>query len=146
MRDYINLIKEQIDAGKIVSLVPRGKSMEPMLTGGEDMVLLKKVSDRLHLYDVALYYRKETQRYVLHRVVGFSQDGNYIMCGDNNLENEYNITDDDIIAVVTAFSHKGKMTETTSRSYKIYCNFWYTFKPLRIFYLRVKSFTKKLRR
>ena len=143
MKDLVVLMKEQLENGKTVSFIPRGKSMEPMLKGGEDVILLKKPEGRLHLFDVALYYRRETGRYVIHRVVNFKSDGSYVMLGDNNFEKEYNIKDDDIVAVMTGFYHKGQMLTKNSFRYRLYCNFWYYYRPLRLIGVKIKSFFKK---
>jgi len=145
MKDLIPLLKEQLENGKAVTFIPQGKSMEPMLKGGKDVVMLKKPQGRLRLFDVSLYYRRETDRYVIHRVVGFKPDGSYVMCGDNNFEKEYNITDDDIIGVVTGFYHKGNMKSIDSFTYRMYCNFWYYFRPIRLIGIRLLSGFKKLR-
>lgn len=145
MKDLVPLLKEQLDQGKTVSFIPQGKSMEPMLKGGKDVVMLKKPDGRLHLFDLPLYYRKETDKYVIHRIVGFKSDGSYIICGDNNFEKEYNITDDDIIGVVTGFYHKGIMRSVESFSYRFYCNFWYYYRPIRLMGIKLISGFKKLR-
>lgn len=143
MEDLIPVMKEQLDNGKTVSFIPRGKSMEPMLHGGKDVIMLKKPEGRLHLFDVALYYRKETDKYIIHRVVGFKSDGSYIMCGDNNFEKEYNITDEDIVAVLTAFYHKGQLKSVKDFSYRMYCNFWHYYKPIRTIGVKIRSYLRK---
>lgn len=139
MKDLVVLMKEQLDNGKTVSFVPRGKSMKPMLEGGKDMVMLRKTDVKLKKFDVALYYRRETDKYVIHRVVDFKSDGSYVMLGDNNFEKEYGIFDKDVVAVVTAFYHKGQMRNVNSIGYKLYCNFWHYSRPIRLFYVRLKS-------
>lgn len=131
LKEMIPLMREQLDEGKTVSFVPRGKSMMPMLEGGKDMILLKKPDGRLHLFDVALYYRRETDKYIVHRVVGFKKDKTYVMLGDNNFEREYGIADDDIVGVVVNYYHKGKMRSVDTVSYNVYCNFWYYTRPVR---------------
>lgn len=143
LEELLPLMREQLDNGKTVSFVPRGNSMRPMLGDGTDMVILKKPDGRLRLFDVAFYYRRETDSYVIHRVVGFRKDGSYVMLGDNNVTKEYNILPEDIIAVVKAFYHKGKMYEVTHPIYKIYCDVWFYLRPLRRIYAAVKS---KIRR
>ena len=120
MKDLVPLLKEQIDAGKTVSFVPRGNSMKPMLDNGTDMIMLKKPEGKLKYLDVALYYRRETDSYAVHRVVGFEKDGSYIMLGDNNIQKEHNILHEDVIGIVTAYYHKGKMRSTDSLPYRIY--------------------------
>lgn len=138
-------MKEQLENGKTVSFVPKGNSMRPMLRDGEDMVLLKKPEGRLRLFDVAFYFRRETGKYVIHRVVGFKKDGSYVMLGDNNITKEYNIFPEDIIAVVTAFYRKGKMHTVTDVSYKIYCDFWFYTRPLRRIYSALKGKMKAVK-
>ena len=143
LAEMIPLMKEQLDAGKTVSFVPNGKSMEPMLDGGKDMIVLKKPEGRLHFQDVAMYYRRETGKYIVHRVVKVMKDGTYVMLGDNNFEREYNIGEDDIIGVVVNYYHKGKMRSVTSGTYRFYCDFWYYSRPFRHFGRRVKLSLKK---
>lgn len=146
LKDLVELMKEQLEQGKTVSFVPRGKSMEPMLKGGEDVVFLKKPEGRLKLFDVALYYRKETDRYVIHRVVGFCRDGSYVMLGDNNLQREFGIFDEDVVAVVTGYTHKGQTCSVDSLGYKLYCKVWFCFKPFRHIIAHFKGFFRKFKK
>lgn len=143
LEDILPVMKEQLEEGRTVSFIPKGKSMLPMLHGGEDMVLLKKPEGKLHLSDVAFYYRSETDSYVIHRVVGFQKDGSYVMLGDNNVAKEYNIKPEDIIAVVVAFYRKGKMYEVTDFSYRLYCEYQFYTRPVRRVYRKFKSIIKR---
>ncbi len=143
LEDILPVMKEQLDNGKTVSFVPKGNSMLPMLRNGKDMVLLKKTNERLHLSDVAFYYRRETDSYVIHRVAGFQKDGSYIMLGDNNITKEYNIRPEDIIAVMTAFYRKGKMYTVNDFRYRAYCEILYFLRPLRNSYRRLKIRVKR---
>ena len=143
LKEMIPLFQEQLDAGKPVSFVPRGKSMLPMLKGGEDMIILEKPKGRLQMFDVALYYRRETDSYSVHRVVGFKKDKTYIMLGDNNFQREYGISDDDIVGVVTSYYHKGKMHSVNDLTYRLYREFWYYTRPPRNLFRRAKMSIKK---
>lgn len=138
IKELVPIMQEQLNAGKTVSFIPRGNSMRPLLGDGTDMVVLKKPDGRLHHFDMPLYHRKETDKYILHRVVGFRKDGTYVMLGDNNFEREYNISDDDIVGVVTSFCRKGKMYSTNNVIYRLYCNVWYYTRPLRRLLSRIK--------
>lgn len=124
--DAIELIKEKLNSGGNVTFSPHGTSMLPMLRDGEDVVILSKPKGRLHLFDIPLY-KRENGTYVLHRVVGFDEDGSYILRGDNQIYNERGIKDSDIIAVVTGFYRKGKPYTVKSVKYRMYVNFWYYF-------------------
>lgn len=132
-------MREQLDNGKTISFVPKGNSMRPMLGDSTDLVILKKPDGKLRISDVALYYRRETEQYSIHRLVGYQRDGSYIMLGDNNYSKEYNIKPDDVIAVVTAFYHKGKMYEVTHPLYRLYCETLFYIRPLRRLYILLKS-------
>lgn len=138
MSELVPVMQEQLDVGKTVSFIPRGNSMRPLLGDGTDMVVLRKHEGRLHLFDMPLYYRRETDKYVLHRVVGFRKDGTYVMLGDNNAQREYGICDDDIVGVVTSFYRKGKMYSTKYPIYRLYCNVWYYTRPFRLMFSRAR--------
>lgn len=139
LKELVPIMQEQLDRGKTVSFVPRGKSMKPMLGDGTDMIILKKPEGRLHLFDVALYYRRETNKYVVHRVTGFQKDGAYVMLGDNNAQKEYNIAQEDVVGVVTSFYRKGKMYSVNHPIYRLYCNIWFYTRPLRGIWRRIRG-------
>ncbi|MCH5303723.1 MAG: S24/S26 family peptidase [Ruminococcus sp.] len=145
LEELLPIMCEQLDNGKTVSFIPKGNSMRPMLNSGTDMVILKKPDGELRLFDVALYFRRETNQYSIHRVVGFQKDGSYIMLGDNNFAKEYNIKPEDIIAVVTAFYHKGKMYEVTHPLYRLYCEMLFLIRPVRRLFVTLKHSIKKKR-
>lgn len=143
IKDLVALLQEQINNNKTVSFTPKGMSMKPMLDGENDVVFLKKPNGKLHFLDVCLYYRKETNVYSIHRVVDFTSNGDYVMLGDNNFKKEYNITDDDVIGVVTSFYHKGKHISVDAIPYRLYCHFWYYSKPFRLIIAKLKCKFKK---
>ncbi len=133
----MDLMLEKLNQGGTVTFSPGGTSMLPMLRDGEDAVILAKPKGRLHLYDLPLYRRPDGS-FVLHRVVDFSTDGSYVMCGDNQFVKEYGIKDENIVAVVTAFYRKGKSYNLDSISYRIYIKFWAYSKPFRRIYHALK--------
>ena len=105
-------------SGQAVTFVPSGTSMLPFLDGKTDKVTLSPKPLRLKKNDVAFYVRPKTGQPVLHRMIGFTKSGEYIFCGDNQLDYEYGIADDDILAVMTAFTHRGKEHQATERRYR----------------------------
>lgn len=122
--DVIDIMVEKLNSGGTVTFSPKGKSMLPMLRDGEDVVVLSKPDGRLHLFDIP-FYKRSNGSYVLHRIVNFDADGNYVLCGDNQFVLEHGIKDSDIIGVVTAFYRKGKAYSVNSFSYRLYVNFWF---------------------
>lgn len=119
--ELVPIFEEILDSGGSVSFTPRGTSMLPMLSDGTDTVVLKKPEGKLRKYDLPLYFRKITKKYILHRVVSIEKNGTYTMCGDNQLAREYGVRDEDIVGVVTSFTHNGKTVSVDEFSYKFYC-------------------------
>ena len=108
-----------------------GTSMLPLLKQGRDLfVVEKKGAARCRKYDVVLYRRPPNQ-YVLHRIVEVRPDS-YVLLGDNCVAREYGITDGDILAVMTAFVHRGKTHAVTERGYRLYSRLWVASFPLRV--------------
>lgn len=80
--------------------------MLPLLRQKRDLFTITKKQGRCRKYDVALYKRADGA-YVLHRIVKVLPDG-YVFLGDNCLNKEYGITDQDILGVMTSFVRDGK--------------------------------------
>ena len=113
------IITEKLANGATVTIQPKGTSMLPLIRQGQDEVVLKKPSGRLKKYDIPFYKRKSGQ-FVLHRIVKVRKN-DYIICGDNQTDYEYNITDDMILAVVEAIKRDGKTIPVTDKDYLSYC-------------------------
>lgn len=137
-RDALDLIKERLEKDGQVVLTPGGGSMKPMLSDGGDQVVLSKPAGKLKKYDIPLYIRKNSGQFVMHRVIGFDKNGGYILSGDNQIEKEYGITDQDVIGVVTSFYRSGKRHSTEETLYRFYCRLHTWTRPLRRVYRAAK--------
>lgn len=137
--ELVPLFQEILDSGSNVNFTTKGTSMLPMLGDGVDTVVLTKPNGKLKKYDLPLFFFKGSNSYILHRVIGVKKDGTYVMCGDNRDICEINVTDRDIVAVVTAFSHKGKNYSVKDFRYKLYCRFWVGKKKFRWKYYSLKE-------
>ena len=114
-----------------------GVSMNPMLKQGRDLFTVKSKGDeRCHKYDVVLYRRRH--QYVLHRIVEV-REYDYVILGDNCINKEYGIRDEDIIGVLTEFLRNGKKISIESKLYKFYSRFWYAIYPIRKVIVVVKG-------
>ncbi len=114
-----------------------GTSMLPLLKQGRDFFIVEKVNNRpLRKYDVLLYKRKP-DKYVLHRIIKI-KDGKYVIRGDNCINKEYGITDDDIIGIMTGFIRKGRQHSTCEFFYKLYSVCHCALSPLRILLFRIR--------
>lgn len=105
-----------------------GTSMYPMLRNRQDTIVIRPVTQPLRKYDVPLYKRQED--YVLHRIVKVTSKG-YVICGDNCLNREYGITDQQIIGVLSEFIRGEKKVDLNSIRYKSYCRIWVATYPVR---------------
>ncbi len=125
-----NTYEEYLAEHGELTLTNVGVSMLPMLKQGRDMfTLTKKTEKRCKKYDVVLY-RVPPNRYVMHRIVEV-RENDYVILGDNCMNKEYGIKDEDIIAVLTRFVHNGREYSVEDASYMSYAKAWYSLYPLR---------------
>ncbi len=117
--EMLPVMEEILASGGEVTFTPRGRSMWPMLRNGLDTVTLKKTDKPLKKYDVPLY-KNQDGKFILHRVIRKNKNG-YVMRGDNTLTNEYGITDDMIIGVLSSFRSRGTNYTPNSLKYRLYC-------------------------
>ena len=124
-----------------------GVSMLPLLRQGRDLFIVEKRGPgRLKAGDVVLY-RRPPDKYVLHRIVEV-REKDYVILGDNCVNREYGITDDDILGIMTGFVRDGKQHTVTERGYRLYRFLWLHGAPVRVFLKkavwRVKAGIKKV--
>ena len=98
-----------------------GVSMYPMFANRRDTIVVQKPQGRLKKYDIPLYKRGD--KYYLHRIIKVLPEG-YVICGDNCVTKEYDITDKDIIGVLTSFYRKNKYATPNDLKYRIYAVVW----------------------
>ena len=133
MDQLMPLIKEELSAGRSVRFSPSGVSMLPMLKEGRDSVVLSPLPDKLKKYDLPLY-RRADGKYILHRII--KTGDTYTCIGDNQFYKEHGLHRNQMIAVVTSYSRKGKEISTESFRYRAYCRFWHYSRPIRHFITR----------
>lgn len=113
-----------------------GMSMYPMLRNRRDTIIIRPYTGRLKKYDVPLYKCRE--KYILHRIVEVLPDS-YVICGDNCMQREYGITDEQILGVLTGFYRGKKEVDMNGLAYRSYVRLWCALFPLRYLYKRVKG-------
>lgn len=133
LHDLIPTIKEVVESGGEATFVPNGRSMKPMLYGGRDKIILKKPNFPLNKYDIPLYVRADGT-VVLHRIVKVVDDENgrqYFMRGDNTWPLEKDVSEKDIVAVLSRFCRKGKWYDANNKSHVAYAKTWCFLFPIR---------------
>ena len=119
MAQLYPIIEETLKAGGCITFASTGASMMPMLRREGDSVTLEPVKEELRRNDVVLY-RRDSGQFVLHRIVGMDRDGDYILCGDNQLTLEHHVGQRQIIGRLLAFTRKGRRIACTSIRYRAY--------------------------
>ncbi|MBO5420531.1 MAG: S24/S26 family peptidase [Clostridia bacterium] len=137
MNDIAPLIKETLEESGEVSFVSAGVSMLPTIRDREDTVTLVKPKGHLKKGDVP-FYQRDNGQYILHRVIYVNGD-TYVMRGDNQWQNEYNVRHDQIIGVLYSFDRNGKTYKVTDPGYKIYVRFLPVIRYVRKYYYLFKS-------
>ena len=111
-----------------------GLSMLPLLRERRDIIEIRpKPAARCKKYDVVLYRRGD--QYILHRILRVLPDG-YIIAGDHNTFLERDITDAQILGVMTRVIRDGKSVTPDNFLYKCYVYLWCAPYPVRMFILR----------
>ena len=129
---------EQLEQyGNYIS-VPNGISMRPMIIGGRDAVMIRKLESPPKRYDLVMYVRPDMQG-VVHRVIHV-RENDFIICGDNCWRLEY-VKPEQIKGIVTEYCRKnGKWKPVTNFWYQVYVHIWvdllFIKRPL--FYVRDK--------
>lgn len=113
------IIIEKLNSGASITIQPKGTSMLPLIHQGRDEVILKKPTSRLKKYDIA-FYKRASGQFVLHRIIKVRKN-DYVICGDNQRDYEYNITDNMILAVVEKLIIDGKTIAVDDKEYLRYC-------------------------
>jgi len=129
---------EQLEQhGNYIS-VPNGISMRPMIIGGRDAVMIRKLESPPKRYDLVMYVRPDMQG-VVHRVIRI-RENDYIICGDNCWQLEY-VKPEQIKGIVTEYCRKkGKWRPVTNFWYQVYVHIWVDLLFIKrpVFYVRDK--------
>ena len=129
---------EQLEQhGNYIS-VPNGISMRPMIVGGRDAVMIRKLQSPPKRYDLVMYVRPDMQG-VVHRVIRV-RENDYIICGDNCWQLEF-VKPEQIKGIVTEYCRKnGKWKPVTNFWYQVYVHIWVDllFIKCPMFYIRDK--------
>lgn len=122
MNKTVALILDELNNKGLVSLVPKGNSMLPFFRSKRQSVIIAKKTERLKVYDAALY-RREDDTLILHRVISVLPDG-YVFVGDNTTEQE-SVPEENVLGVVCGFFKNKKYVSADDKSYVKRVQKWY---------------------
>ena len=115
MESLLPFIEEAFSRGFDFQIPITGTSMNPLLYQNRDYVKIEKPVLPLKKGNIPLYRRKDGA-FVLHRVVDIKDNGEYVMCGDNQFILEYGITDANIIGIAKILIIDGKEIDVETDS------------------------------
>lgn len=118
LNEMAPLIRETLEKNGEVTFISAGRSMLPVIRDRKDAVTLVKPRREIKPGDI-VFYQRDNGQFILHRVMFVNSD-KYVMRGDNQWDNEYNIRRDQIIGVLKCFERNGKIHNVTDRDYLIY--------------------------
>ena len=118
LNEMAPLIRETLEKNGEVTFISAGRSMLPVIRDRKDAVTLVKPRRDIKPGDI-VFYQRDNGQFILHRVMFVNSD-KYVMRGDNQWDNEYNIRRDQIIGVLKCFERNGKIHNVTDRDYLIY--------------------------
>ena len=141
--EFVAVLEDTFGRGQELIFTPSGRSMLPMLDGKNDKVTFSPRPERVKKYDVLFYRRPDTGQLVLHRLIGFDKDGSYIFSGDGQYYIERGIRYEDILAIMSSFTHKGRQRGVNDFSYRVYIRLMMCRKIMRIALGKLRRVFKK---
>lgn len=137
LSESVPLIRETLEKNGEVSFVSAGRSMLPMIRDRKDTVTITGIKKPISVGDV-VFYQRDNGQVILHRVM-YINAGTFVMRGDNQWDNEYNIRQDQLIGVLNSFERNGKLHKVTDRDYLMYVRFLPLIRFIRKNYYGFKS-------
>lgn len=108
----------EIESGEEILLEVPNADMMPTMREFYDTVALIQPQNPLKKNDVVLYYGNDGKP-VLSRIV-YINNGTYSLSADGQKTTDYNITDTQIVGVMTSFDRKGKKISADNKYYQYY--------------------------
>lgn len=141
INELMPLIKEYISAGTDVRLHVSGISMTPILHDKRDTVVLSK-PDKIKKYDIVLHQRENGQ-YIMHRII--KKRGDVLtIAGDFEIEKEYPVYTDAVIAKVISFVRNGKSYTPNDFVIRLYSFIWVLIFPFRYMVLNLLNRVRRV--
>jgi len=122
LAEIFPVIEEALNSGGSSVFTVHGTSMEPFFKDGKTAVRVVKPQTELKKYHI-VFYRRSNGDFVLHRIVG-KKEGGFVCRGDNQIDNEYPVKENDIIGVVTHYNSGKKEKKVCGFKQKIYAFIW----------------------
>lgn len=142
--EWIPVMLELVNEGKLFKLSPKGISMYPLLVGRRDSVKLKKIEFPLKRGDICLY-RRDNGTYVLHRIYKVDyKKREYYMVGDYQRKIEGPLREEQMLAVAVYIIRKDREVSCNNKHYKFWSSLWLILRPVRPIILKIYDILKRI--
>ena len=128
-REYVSVLREIAEEGKVVSMLIAGSSMAPFLCHNRDYIYFTRPERELRRGDM-VFYQRDGGRYVMHRIYKIKPDG-YYMVGDAQTQIEGPLRRDQIFALIIQAKRKGKMIRPGDFWWEFFEHVWIRIVPTR---------------
>lgn len=128
-KEYVSVLKEQVDAGKEVAMKIAGNSMSPFLVHERDYIIFSTPARELRKGDM-VFYQRENGQFIMHRICRVATEGYYIT-GDAQQTMEGPVKRDQIFARITKVQRKGKWITSGDFWWDFFEKVWVNMIPCR---------------
>ena len=127
--EYVTVLRELAEEGRVVSMLIAGSSMSPFLCHNRDYIYFTKPDRELRRGDM-VFYQRDTGQYVMHRIYKRKKD-DYYMVGDAQTQIEGPLRGDQIFARIIKVKRKGRIIEPGNFWWEFFEHVWIRIIPLR---------------
>ena len=127
--EYVTVLRELAEEGRVVSMLIAGSSMSPFLCHNRDYIYFTKPDRELRRGDM-VFYQRDTGQYVMHRIYKRKKEG-YYMVGDAQTQIEGPLRRDQIFARIIKVKRKGRIIEPGNFWWEFFEHVWIRIIPLR---------------
>ena len=128
-REYVSVLREIAEEGKVVSMLIAGSSMAPFLCHNRDYIYFTRPERELCRGDM-VFYQRDNGQYVMHRIYRVKHEG-YYMVGDAQTQIEGPLRREQIFAVITQVKRAGKMIRPGDFWWEFFEHIWIRIVPAR---------------
>ena len=127
--EYVSVLRELAEEGRVVSMLIAGSSMSPFLCHNRDYIYFTRPERELRRGDM-VFYQRDTGQYVMHRICRVRPEGYYLV-GDAQTQIEGPLRRDQIFARIIRVKRKGKILEPGDFWWEFFEHVWIRIIPLR---------------
>lgn len=137
-REYVSVLRELAEEGKVVSMQIAGSSMSPFLCHRRDYIYFTKPDRELRRGDM-VFYQRDSGQYVMHRIYKVRPEG-YYMVGDAQTQIEGPLRREQIFARIIRVKRKDSVLEPGDFWWEFFEHVWIRLIPLRCVLQKIYGF------